>query len=133
MDVCTSGRNIFFFLMIRRPPRSTLFPYPTLFRSPLERSARDRSGARARRTQVGDAGRRGRRTVGKATSARGPAERLRILVEERGPSCLSLPRNELFPQRRRALRCPASLPYQPFPCRARFGAGCRIVVPHEPL
>src|SRR2546428_3571148 len=27
---------IFFFLMIRRPPRSTLFPYTTLFRS-LER------------------------------------------------------------------------------------------------
>src|SRR5687768_18540332 len=29
----------FFFLMIRRPPRSTLFPYTTLFRSPtlLER------------------------------------------------------------------------------------------------
>src|SRR6202050_5877780 len=25
----------FFFLMIRRPPRSTLFPYTTLFRSPL--------------------------------------------------------------------------------------------------
>src|SRR3712207_8643441 len=25
---------IFFFLMIRRPPRSTLFPYTTLFRSP---------------------------------------------------------------------------------------------------
>src|SRR2546430_7755934 len=24
----------FFFLMIRRPPRSTLFPYTTLFRSP---------------------------------------------------------------------------------------------------
>src|SRR5437660_9665628 len=24
-----------FFLMIRRPPRSTLFPYTTLFRSPL--------------------------------------------------------------------------------------------------
>src|SRR2546426_8406490 len=30
-----SSRNvIFFFLMIRRPPRSTLFPYTTLFRSP---------------------------------------------------------------------------------------------------
>src|SRR3712207_7681115 len=28
----------FFFLMIRRPPRSTLFPYTTLFRS-LERRA----------------------------------------------------------------------------------------------
>src|SRR2546425_2950177 len=26
---------LFFFLMIRRPPRSTLFPYTTLFRSQL--------------------------------------------------------------------------------------------------
>src|SRR2546428_6900048 len=26
----------FFFLMIRRPPRSTLFPYTTLFRSRIE-------------------------------------------------------------------------------------------------
>src|SRR5260221_9044997 len=26
--------RFFFFLMIRRPPRSTLFPYTTLFRSP---------------------------------------------------------------------------------------------------
>src|SRR3989440_11674971 len=26
----------FFFLMIRRPPRSTLFPYTTLFRSPTD-------------------------------------------------------------------------------------------------
>src|SRR3712207_6955916 len=26
---------VFFFLMIRRPPRSTLFPYTTLFRSPF--------------------------------------------------------------------------------------------------
>src|SRR6266478_8317849 len=25
--------RVFFFLMIRRPPRSTLFPYTTLFRS----------------------------------------------------------------------------------------------------
>src|SRR5438876_9770075 len=29
-----------FFLMIRRPPRSTLFPYTTLFRSPLARSSK---------------------------------------------------------------------------------------------
>src|SRR5947199_3991857 len=29
----------FFFLMIRRPPRSTLFPYTTLFRSGLELQA----------------------------------------------------------------------------------------------
>src|SRR5258708_30557018 len=27
--------DLFFFLMIRRPPRSTLFPYTTLFRSCL--------------------------------------------------------------------------------------------------
>src|SRR5258708_23519730 len=36
----------FFFLMIRRPPRSTLFPYTTLFRSPTAIAAtlgRDRS------------------------------------------------------------------------------------------
>src|SRR2546422_5133578 len=34
----------FFFLMIRRPPRSTLFPYTTLFRSPRsERQSDDRS------------------------------------------------------------------------------------------
>src|SRR5256885_8074123 len=30
----------FFFLMIRRPPRSTLFPYTTLFRSLRARSSR---------------------------------------------------------------------------------------------
>src|SRR2546429_1140898 len=28
----------FFFLMIRRPPRSTLFPYTTLFRSSVHRT-----------------------------------------------------------------------------------------------
>src|SRR3712207_6955697 len=28
--------SIFFFLMIRRPPRSTLFPYTTLFRSRVQ-------------------------------------------------------------------------------------------------
>src|SRR2546423_10450591 len=42
--------SLFFFLMIRRPPRSTLFPYTTLFRSRLE------SGSPAHAT-----GRRGRR------------------------------------------------------------------------
>src|SRR5438094_2544311 len=44
---------VFFFLMIRRPPRSTLFPYTTLFRSegaqaPLPRRRRRRaSGSRS--------------------------------------------------------------------------------------
>src|SRR6266511_5205941 len=31
---------LLFFLMIRRPPRSTLFPYTTLFRSQLSRPGR---------------------------------------------------------------------------------------------
>src|SRR3712207_9110745 len=32
--MCVASRMLFFFfLMIRRPPRSTLFPYTTLFRS----------------------------------------------------------------------------------------------------
>src|SRR2546430_15775686 len=31
---CPNSYIFFFFLMIRRPPRSTLFPYTTLFRSP---------------------------------------------------------------------------------------------------
>src|SRR2546422_6817556 len=41
--------------MIRRPPRSTLFPYTTLFRSPLD----GRDGAAA--PGLGGAGARGRR------------------------------------------------------------------------
>src|SRR3712207_9230286 len=32
-----AGDFMFFFLMIRRPPRSTLFPYTTLFRSEVGR------------------------------------------------------------------------------------------------
>src|SRR2546430_17274727 len=31
--LCVLDCSFFFFLMIRRPPRSTLFPYTTLFRS----------------------------------------------------------------------------------------------------
>src|SRR5947209_20440583 len=35
---CQSLSLFFFFLMIRRPPRSTLFPYTTLFRSHVQAS-----------------------------------------------------------------------------------------------
>src|SRR2546430_15745795 len=37
MELGPGGKGVlpFFFLMIRRPPRSTLFPYTTLFRSYL--------------------------------------------------------------------------------------------------
>src|SRR5689334_24859808 len=48
-----------FFLMIRRPPRSTLFPYTTLFRSARDEDAR--------------AGRAGSRRGGAAAAARRPA------------------------------------------------------------
>src|SRR3712207_9404077 len=41
-EISARGFVVFFFLMIRRPPRSTLFPYTTLFRS-----RRDRAPARA--------------------------------------------------------------------------------------
>src|SRR2546430_13367282 len=45
--ICKSINNIFiffFFLMIRRPPRSTLFPYTTLFRSVPAQSLPGRPG-----------------------------------------------------------------------------------------
>src|SRR5689334_24090685 len=38
----------FFFLMIRRPPRSTLFPYTTLFRSPQQPRGHQRRHQRRR-------------------------------------------------------------------------------------
>src|SRR5438105_12128054 len=34
IPTCHASQLSFFFLMLRRPPRSTLFPYTTLFRSP---------------------------------------------------------------------------------------------------
>src|SRR5690242_21896093 len=39
--------SLIFFLMIRRPPRSTLFPYTTLFRSAIARQADRNSEHRA--------------------------------------------------------------------------------------
>src|SRR5256885_12946851 len=65
---------IFFFLMIRRPPRSTLFPYTTLFRS-LERAS--------------DAG------VGRVIRRRLPLERRRqilVAVHDRAVDQLPVPR-----------------------------------------
>src|SRR2546430_10811103 len=41
--------------MIRRPPRSTLFPYTTLFRSTLHRGAQRRDGSQARGQDRGGA------------------------------------------------------------------------------
>src|SRR3712207_8911049 len=63
-----------FFLMILRPPRSTLFPYTTLFRSAAEpfqpARARDQLDRRGRRRQG-----RPRRRRGTRRPSRGVAER----------------------------------------------------------
>src|SRR5699024_11662293 len=58
LSVCLLLR--FFFLMIRRPPRSTLFPYTTLFRSRIPRMFR-RNGARRGRKSRAAAPRRAAR------------------------------------------------------------------------
>src|SRR5258708_9141454 len=49
-------RGLFFFLMIRRPPRSTLFPYTTLFRSEiaLHVVARERRAPEQYRHAIGE-------------------------------------------------------------------------------
>src|SRR5438552_14716435 len=59
---------LFFILMIRRPPRSTLFPYTTLFRSPVPSSA---------------VLRKRRRPVRIATYQRGREVGLAFVVEDR--------------------------------------------------
>src|SRR5690349_24455942 len=62
----------FFFLMIRRPPRSTLFPYTTLFRS-----IRERFSVRRPRRPASWPDRRagGRREPSPVSSRPGPASR----------------------------------------------------------
>src|SRR2546427_3493501 len=53
---------VFFFLMIRRPPRSTLFPYTTLFRSrrrPRPRAVSAQRGSLLGARQQHQAGRHG--------------------------------------------------------------------------
>src|SRR5438309_9214552 len=54
-----------FFLMIRRPPRSTLFPYTTLFRS--------RAGGRAPRRRRGHGGRHRQGVLRRHHRSRRPA------------------------------------------------------------
>src|SRR3712207_7390480 len=48
-----TAMNLFFFLMIRRPPRSTLFPYTTLFRSGEQHGAHRHRHAAAHGRHVG--------------------------------------------------------------------------------
>src|SRR5690242_21684069 len=48
-SIMTAPLLFFFFLMIRRPPRSTLFPYTTLFRSSGQQPALHRRPHRRHR------------------------------------------------------------------------------------
>src|SRR6266403_979284 len=92
-----SLRYLFFFLMIRRPPRSTLFPYTTLFRS------------RAPRTRARSGG--GRPTRGAARRARSHRRR-----RGRARDRLALPRRRGVRRAGRAARALRAL--------AAPGSGC---------
>src|SRR5258708_38436810 len=71
----------FFFLMIRRPPRSTLFPYTTLFRSPPARPPGRGPGARRRR---GTAPRRRSRSEEHTSELQSPDHLVcRLLLEKK--------------------------------------------------
>src|SRR6266498_2228504 len=82
----------FFFLMIRRPPRSTLFPYTTLFRSPDGRPAHRFStgpdaDAERRPRSSRAAGPRPARRAGRAPGhRRPPRDRARAVVRGEEPA-----------------------------------------------
>src|SRR3712207_8035033 len=63
---------VFFFLMIRRPPRSTLFPYTTLFRSPRYRGTALRRWRRSRQARTLLSGPVRRRLIGRSGFVRAP-------------------------------------------------------------
>src|SRR2546425_8601258 len=66
----------FFFLMIRRPPRSTLFPYTTLFRS--QSTAHARQPADSHQSRARDCGQR--RPVGGAVRSEEHTSELQSLA-----------------------------------------------------
>src|SRR2546429_4769528 len=73
---------IFFFLMIRRPPRSTLFPYTTLFRS-----KRAHQGIRStdRKNGQGDLP---RSRAAQTSEGRRRPDRPGLCADHRGPASL---------------------------------------------
>src|ERR1051325_418406 len=134
MRACTRvgallGVSVFliFFLMIRRPPRSTLFPYTTLFRSEVKDWTRAlflcRTGARGDDSRPDSPLRRG--------LLFGPAQRLRRL-RRRYP----LPQKPLFP-RPRLGKSPLDVhdvPYGALPAAHLGDAGARLrYMGHEPV
>src|SRR2546422_8304552 len=85
--LCCFHSFLFFFLMIRRPPRSTLFPYTTLFRSQQLGRARSPRGAAFRRARHGSDRPRG--------AARRPGARAAVRRRARGAAPVTPPRARL--------------------------------------
>src|SRR5207302_10371694 len=92
----------FFFSLIPQPPRSTLFPYTTLFRSPRRRQGRvsdreHRRGGRHRRgvRRPNRIQRGGRTRSEEHTSELQSRENLvcRLLLEKKNPSSRTTPRS----------------------------------------
>src|SRR5438876_7711782 len=70
-----STLSVIFFLMLRRPPRSTLFPYTTLFRS----------GEKKRRAKVASVALKSTKLIPSST-ARGSADRKSTRLNSSHPS-----------------------------------------------
>src|SRR2546426_6498943 len=95
------GVYIFFFLMIRRPPRSTLFPYTTLFRSVGEMHANlvGAPGAQCHAQQLGLREPRGHahvRSEEHTSELQSPCNLVcRLLLEKKKKTPISPPRYSL--------------------------------------
>src|ERR1039457_4182582 len=86
-------RTLRFFLMIRRPPRSTLFPYTTLFRSECRKPGEQADNQREAAEELGTDGKnsQGRRDAPLEKGVRGdvqaeppePAQHLLRAVDEK--------------------------------------------------
>src|SRR2546426_4717694 len=97
---------LFFFLMIRRPPRSTLFPYTTLFRSlSAVRALALRARARGEAARGGAA----RRTRADARALRDPACGDRVAREADAPRAARLEGRNDPPRHRHHARGTGSL------------------------
>src|SRR5215469_18258623 len=82
----------FFFLMIRRPPRSTLFPYTTLFR------ARGRGHARRHRRRTHCRPQRSEEHTSELQSRRDLVCRLLLEKKKKKQLRSTLPNNKHLPQ-----------------------------------
>src|SRR5438093_3141945 len=99
LHVCTLT-SAFFFLIIRRPPRSTLFPYTTLFRSrSLPEGGSCGWGLRSRSRRRSQTGRSEEHTSELQSLTNLVC---RLLLEKKKSASLSLPRQLLIRRNQRS-------------------------------